>query len=97
MWGLPKGILHLKGLHMQFEVCNGRVVQQGRDFSIVFRTFGADIKEVVDEMNMFATGQHPCYPEVNIHHRPDSKLPLKKVVEMFTIRCLDDLWGWVSN
>ena len=30
----------------------------------MFRTFGADIKEVVDEMNMFATGQHPCYPEV---------------------------------
>ncbi len=37
---------------------------QKRDFSIIFRTFGADIMEVVDEMNMFATGQHPCYPEV---------------------------------
>lgn len=37
---------------------------QKRDFSIVFRTFGSDIMEVVDEMNMFATGQHPCYPEV---------------------------------
>ena len=37
---------------------------QKRDFSIIFRTFGADILEVVDEMNMFATGQHPCYPEV---------------------------------
>ena len=33
---------------------------QGRDFSILFRTFGADIKEVVDEMNVFATGSTPA-------------------------------------
>lgn len=38
---------------------------QGRDFTIVFRTFGADIAEVVEEMNAFATGQHPSYPEVS--------------------------------
>ena len=30
----------------------------------MFRTFGADICEVMDELNMFAAGQHPCYPEV---------------------------------
>jgi hypothetical protein len=40
------------------------LLAQRRDFSIIFRTFGADICEVIDEMNMFATGQHPCYPEV---------------------------------
>ncbi len=37
---------------------------QERDFTLVFRTFGSDIAEVVDEINMFATGQHPAYPEV---------------------------------
>ncbi len=37
---------------------------QGRDFTIVFRSFGADVAEVVEEMNAFATGQHPSYPEV---------------------------------
>lgn len=39
---------------------------QGRDFTIVFRSFGSDISEVVEEMNAFATGQHPCYPEVRM-------------------------------
>ena len=37
---------------------------QKRDFTLVFRTFGTDIVEVVDEINMFATGQHPAYPQV---------------------------------
>lgn len=39
---------------------------QGRDFTIVFRSFGADVAEVVEEMNAFATGQHPSYPEVRM-------------------------------
>ena len=38
---------------------------QGRDFTIVFRSFGNDIAEVMEEMNMFCTGQHPFHPEVN--------------------------------
>ena len=37
---------------------------QRRDFTLVFRTFGTDIAEVVDELNMFATGRHPAYPKV---------------------------------
>jgi hypothetical protein len=37
---------------------------QGQDFKVVFRTFGTDIKDVVHEMNLFATGQHPLFPEV---------------------------------
>ncbi len=37
---------------------------QKRAFTLVFRTFGTDIVEVVDELNMFATGQHPAYPQV---------------------------------
>ena len=36
--------------------------KQGRDFAIVFRTFGSDIPEVAAELNLFCTGQHPCYP-----------------------------------
>ena len=39
---------------------------QGREFTLVFRTFGADVAEVVEEMNSFATGQHPCYPEARL-------------------------------
>lgn len=41
------------------------VPAQDRDFTIVFRSFGADIAQVIDEMNLFATGCHPNYPEVN--------------------------------
>ena len=39
---------------------------QKRDFTLVFRTFGTDIVEVVDELNMFASGQHPAYPQVQL-------------------------------
>lgn len=41
-------------------------MQQGRDFTVVFRSFGDDIADVVEEMNAFATGQHPAYPEVPV-------------------------------
>ena len=37
-----------------------------RDFSIVFRTFGVDLADVADEWNSFCTGEHPCYPGVQL-------------------------------
>ncbi|BDA47562.1 hypothetical protein COCOBI_10-4100 [Coccomyxa sp. Obi] len=57
---------------------------QKRDFSIIFRTFGADIMEVVDEMNMFATGQHPCYPEVRMDGSDGSATDLRMSVPQST-------------
>jgi hypothetical protein len=33
----------------------------GRDFAIVFRTFGSDMENVIWEFNKFCNGQHPCY------------------------------------
>jgi hypothetical protein len=38
----------------------------GRTFTIVFRTFGSDLRDVIDEMNLFASGQHPSYPGVRM-------------------------------
>jgi len=35
--------------------------KQKREFSVVFRTFGEDLKAVVWEFNQFCSGQHPCY------------------------------------
>jgi hypothetical protein len=35
--------------------------KQKREFSVVFRTFGKDLKEIVWEFNQFCSGQHPCY------------------------------------
>lgn len=32
-----------------------------REFSIVFRTFGEDLNNVVFEFNKFCNGEHPCY------------------------------------
>jgi hypothetical protein len=32
-----------------------------REFSIVFRTFGSDLSNVVFEFNKFCEGSHPCY------------------------------------
>jgi hypothetical protein len=37
-----------------------------RSFTIVFRTFGTDLRDVIEELNMFATGQHPSYPGVRM-------------------------------
>lgn len=36
----------------------------GRDFRIVFRTFGSDIQDVVKEFNLFCEGVHPCFKDV---------------------------------
>jgi hypothetical protein len=35
--------------------------QLNRDFSIVFRTFGSDIDNVIWEFNKFCSGEHPCF------------------------------------
>ena len=35
--------------------------KQKKEFAIVFRSFGTDIKNVVTEFNKFCTGDHPCY------------------------------------
>lgn len=42
---------------------------QGRDFTVVIRTFGSDISDVVEAINAFAEGKHlvgPRVPEVAI-------------------------------
>ena len=35
--------------------------KQKREFSVVFRTFGHDLHNIIWEFNKFCTGQHPCY------------------------------------
>ena len=37
---------------------------QKRDFTVIFRSFGEDIPAVIEEMNLFCTGQHPQFPNV---------------------------------
>lgn len=34
----------------------------GRSFSLIFRSFGTDIEQVVDELNAFCEGRHSAYP-----------------------------------
>lgn len=38
------------------------LVTSGRRFLVVFRTFGHDLMDVIDEHNAFCAGQHPLYP-----------------------------------
>lgn len=45
-------LLHLQATH--------------RCFTIVFRTFGTDLQDVIDEINLFATGQHPSWPDARL-------------------------------
>jgi hypothetical protein len=45
------------------------VQASNRSFTVVFRTFGSDIQDVIEEMNMFAEGRHPSYPGVYMDGR----------------------------
>ena len=40
------------------------LVEQKRNFKIVFRTFGEDLEYVTKEFNDFCEGKHPSYPGV---------------------------------
>ena len=37
--------------------------RSGRSFSLVLRTFGTDLPDVADALNIFARGEHPLYPD----------------------------------
>jgi hypothetical protein len=57
----------------------------GRDFTVVFRTFGTDITDVVEEVNMFASGTHPSYPGVQLagQGRTDLRISLPEQTGAF--------------
>lgn len=61
----------------------------GRSFTVVFRTFGTDLREVIEEMNLFATGRHPSYPGVRMDGsdgRTDLRLDMPRNTGAF-FRC----------
>eukprot|EP00736_Rhodelphis_marinus_P013817 Rmarinus@m.22297 len=65
-----------------FTVLNALVAAK-RDFRVVFRTFGTDLDDVIEEMNLFCEGKHPAYPEARAdgtNHTPDLRFlsPLQK-------------------
>merc|ERR1712070_920066 len=37
-----------------------------RSFTLCFRTFGADLDDVSEELNSFCEGRHPYYPDVRM-------------------------------
>jgi len=41
-----------------------KLQQDGRDFRIIFRTFGTDGANVLKQFNLFCSGGHPSYPDV---------------------------------
>jgi len=47
--------------------------KKGRQFAIVFRTFGTDMDNVQRELNLFCEGKHPCYPNVRFDGSGDSQ------------------------
>ncbi len=57
------------GKSYQFE---SLVAQDTFDFRIVFRTFGSDLSDVVEEINDFCKGKHPLYPN---HRKYDGSDP----------------------
>jgi len=76
----------------------------GRTFSILFRTFGADLNEVFEkEFNAFCEGRHPLFPDGLVldgsDGRPDHRMDLSDETVMGTfVRGLEDdsislVWG----
>jgi hypothetical protein len=55
------------GMHFMvpafFELLLELAVRRQQDFRIVFRTFGIDIHEITQELNLFCEGLHPLSPE----------------------------------
>eukprot|EP00518_Triparma_eleuthera_P015665 CAMPEP_0197556098 /NCGR_PEP_ID=MMETSP1320-20131121/14563_1 /TAXON_ID=91990 /ORGANISM="Bolidomonas sp., Strain RCC2347" /LENGTH=511 /DNA_ID=CAMNT_0043117197 /DNA_START=1 /DNA_END=1536 /DNA_ORIENTATION=- len=45
-----------------FFKCVAGLVQEGRDMSVVIRTFGDDLEEIKAALNAFAKGEHPMFP-----------------------------------
>ena len=65
---------------------------QGRDFAIVFRTFGLDLEDtVLQEFNAFCTGKHPLFPTARFDGTtpPNIVSKVQSMVEAFGGR----LWG----
>ena len=67
---------------------------QGREFTLVFRTFGADVAEVMDEMNAFATGQHPCYPEARHSLPPGTPCTVQNIALLLHLAANSSVRGW---
>ena len=47
--------------------------KQNRAYTLVFRTFGQDFNEVVQEYNSFCKGMHPIYPDIYFDGTHNSK------------------------
>ena len=40
-----------------------KLKQSGRSFGLVLRTFGTDLPDIAEALNVFARGEHPLYPD----------------------------------
>lgn len=63
---------HVRNLHCWYMPWQ----RNGRDFRLVFRTFGLDLLEIAQEFNAFCEGQHPCFGDVRLDHDPDLRVKL---------------------
>eukprot|EP01040_Poterioochromonas_malhamensis_P010600 gene10600-11541_t len=74
------GPSYLKDGHRQivpafFHLFESLVAQDTFDFRIVFRTFGSDLSDVVEEINDFCKGKHPLYPNQRKYDGSDPNDP----------------------
>jgi len=46
------------------------IIKQRRNVSVIFRTFGDDLDQVIKEFNDFCHGKHPLYPSVKFTGQP---------------------------
>ncbi|CAJ1445899.1 unnamed protein product [Effrenium voratum] len=77
------------------------LLNKGRSFSIVFRTFGSDLPAVQAEFNAFCAGQHPKYPDLRLdgsaEGKPDLRLKAENTGSWY--RSSEDMsvvWGTVT-
>ena len=54
------------------------LIEEHRDFSIIFRTFGGDGSVVLEATKLFLGGAHPCFPTLCSGLKVDSKIGVIK-------------------
>lgn len=93
--------LHIGEYHHllpSFFCCIQELAKRGRDFRIVFRTFGIDLENVQDEWNAFCNGVHPGYPGVCFNGENGTQdLRLTELTAIFRTDNSDGVYAFVDG
>jgi len=78
--------------------CVLELSKAGRDFRVIFRTFGVDLENVKEEWNAFCEGTHPSYPDARFDGTSGSRdLRLKELTSIFRVDGPEEVHVFVNG